>query len=147
MLAAAWSIELKPAWIGKHTLFGPWTGWLFRFLGGIPVDRRSRNDAVEQIVRQFEARSQLHLVIAPEGTRRRAEHWRSGFYWMAHKAGVQIAPGFLDYQRKVAGVGSAFETTGDPVADMDQVRGFYQGLSARHPAAFGPILLREETAI
>lgn len=146
MLAAAWSIELKPAWIGKHTLFGPFTGWLFRFLGGVAVDRRSRNDVVDQIVQEFQSRDQLHLVIAPEGTRRHSEHWKSGFYWMAHKAGVPIATGFLDYRRKVAGVGPAFETTGDPGADMDRMREFYEGLPGRHPAEFGPIRLREETS-
>ena len=144
MLAAAWSVDLSPAWIGKHTLFGPLTGWLFRFVGGIPVDRRSRNDAVQQIVEVFAARDRLHLVIAPEGTRTRTEHWKSGFYWMAHKAGVPIALGFLDYARKVAGIGPAFETTGDPVADMEVVRRFYATMSGRHPEGFGPVRLREE---
>ena len=146
MLAAAWSIDLSPAWIGKHTLFGPLTGWLFRFLGGIPVDRRSRNDAVQQIVEVFGERDRLQLVIAPEGTRSRTEHWKSGFYWMAQKAGVPVAPGFLDYDRRVAGIGPAFETSGDPGADMDVLRDFYGGLSGRHPENFGPIRLKEEPA-
>ena len=144
MLAAAWSIDLSPAWIGKHTLFGPWTGWLFRFLGGVPVDRRSRNDAVQQIVEVFRERERLHLVIAPEGTREAVPHWKSGFYWMAHKSGVPIALGFLDYSRKVAGIGPAFESTGDPVADMDRIRAFYADTRGRHPEGFGPIRLREE---
>ncbi len=144
MLAATWSIDLSPAWIGKHTLFGPLTGWLFRLLGGIRVDRRSRHDVVQQIVEVFGQSDRLHLVIAPEGTRRRAEHWKSGFDWMAHKAGVPIALGFLDYGRKVAGIGPGFETTGDPIADMETIRGFYAGMSGRYPDRSGPIRLREE---
>ena len=144
MLAAAWSADISPSWIGKHTLFGPLTGWLFRALGGIAVDRRSRNDAVQQVVEIFGAREQLHLVIAPEGTRRRTEHWKSGFYWMAHGAGVPIVFGYLDYARKVAGIGPSILPTGDPVADMDQVRAFYRDIRGRHPEDFGPIRLREE---
>ena len=145
MLAAAWSADISPAWIGKHTLFGPWTGWLFRFLGGIPVDRTHRSDAVQQVIRIFAERRALHLTIAAEGTRRRTEHWKSGFYWMAHGAGVPIAFGFLDYARKVAGIGPTLETSGDPEKDMDEIRSFYQDIEGRHPAGFGPIRLREET--
>ncbi len=144
MLAAAWSADISPAWIGKHTLFGPWTGWLFRGLGGIPVDRSSRNDVVQQVVDIFGQRDALHLTIAAEGTRRRTETWKSGFYWMAHGAGVPIAFGFLDYERKVAGIGPSIVPTGDPKVDMDKIRAFYEGIVGRHPENFGPIRLREE---
>ena len=144
MLAAAWSADIQPSWVAKHTIFRGPLGPFFRALGGIAVDRRNRNDAVQQVVDIFKARERLHLVIAPEGTRTRVDFWKSGFYWMAHRAAVPIAFGFLDYDRKVAGIGPAIEPTGDPVADMDEIRDFYEGIRGRYPQEFGPIRLRDE---
>jgi 1-acyl-sn-glycerol-3-phosphate acyltransferase len=98
------------------------------------------------MVAELKRRDRMILVIPPEGTRGRADHWRSGFYHIARGAGVPVVPGYLDYGRKRCGMGPPIELTGDVRADMDRIRAFYAEVDpqARVPADFGPIRLRDE---
>ena len=59
-------------------------------------------------------------------------------------AGVPIAPSFIDYARKEAGMSILVEPTGDVRKDMDQLREFYRGRVARYPELVGEVRLREE---
>jgi hypothetical protein len=67
---------------------------------------------------QFRAHAVFRLAIAPEGTRRRTEHWKSGFYHLAREARVPLALGYIDYPKREIGVGAYVELTGDLDADM-----------------------------
>jgi len=90
MLAAAYVMRVHISWFGKYTLFTPPWGWLLRRLGGIPVDRRAPQSLVTQMVEQFRKRDYLVLAVPPEGTRRRVDFWKSGFYHIASQSGVPI---------------------------------------------------------
>ncbi len=146
MLAMSYVYGIRVSWIGKHSLFRGPLGPLMRLLGGVPVDRRAAHNAVEQLVDEFARREELCLLITPEGTRGRAEYWKSGFYHIAREANVPIVLGLLDFRRKVGGLFEALEPTGDLTADMDRIRAFYSGVHGKRPECFGPIRLREETA-
>lgn len=141
-LLAFWSLPIEARWVGKHTLFRPPFGWIMRWLGGIPLDRQNTRDFVKQVVDRFEDEEKLALVIAPEGTRGRRDHWRSGFYWIAHGAGVPIALGFVDYGRRVGGIGESIVPTGDLEADLEKIRSFYADIRGKHPEQVSPIRFR-----
>ena len=144
MLAVSFVLGVKPSWLGKRELFwGPF-GWLMRRLGGIPVDRGTRTNLVQQVAERFAVVDQLFLVIPPSATRTRATHWKSGFYHIARSAGVPIICAFLDYARKVGGVGPMIVPTGDVRADMGVIREFYARVSGKHPALTTPVRLLEE---
>ena len=144
MLATAWALGVRLSWFGKQGLFrGPFAP-LFRSLGGLPVDRHSRQNVVQQAVERFVRSGQLFLAVAPSGTRSRAAHWKSGFYHIARGAGVPVLCTFLDYRRKVSGVGPAILPSGDVRADMEAIRAFYEGVVGRYPALATPVRLREE---
>ena len=117
-----------------------------RRLGVIPVRRDSGEGLVEQMVDEFASSDRMALVIAPEGTRSRAEFWRSGFYHIARAAGVPLVMTFLDYAHKRAGVGGIVHLTGEIAADMDVIRDFYSGIEGKRPENQGPIVVREEGA-
>ena len=145
MLAMAWVLDVRPAWLGKQELFRRPFGWFMRRLGGVPVDRTARQNTVRQAVERFDALERLHLVIPPSGTRSRATHWRSGFYHIAREANVPIVLGYLDYARRRGGFGPELHPSGDLRADMDAIRRFYADKTGRHPEQFGPVRLAEET--
>jgi 1-acyl-sn-glycerol-3-phosphate acyltransferase len=138
MLAAG----LKLRWIGKDTLFRGLVGWLLRRLGGIPINRRSRENFVEQMVAAFHMNESLMIAILPEGTRRNAAYWKTGFYYIAWGARVPIVLGYADYSRRVVGVGPVFHPTGDIQADFETIRAFYTGITGKHPERQGAIQLR-----
>ena len=144
MLLCGLSYGMWPSWVGKHTLFLPPFGGLLRLLGGIPVDRRSRGNRVEQLAALFAARDRLILAIPPEGSRSSQTHWKSGFYWVARTANVPVCLSFLDWGTRRAGLGPLLRPTGDLGADMDFVRAFYAGRKGRFPGMQSPIRLEGE---
>ncbi|MCA9638157.1 MAG: 1-acyl-sn-glycerol-3-phosphate acyltransferase [Myxococcales bacterium] len=144
MLAVAADMGVRVRWLGKHTLFSPPFGWLFRWLGGIPVDRRSRHNLVEQAAQHLRDADAMILAVPPEGTRKKVEYWKSGFYWIAHQAQVPIALGFLDFGGKAGGVGGYLMPTGDVSKDMDVLRAFYADKRGKHPERESLPRLREE---
>jgi len=140
-LTVAFALRLKIYWLGKHVLFRPPLGWLLRAMGGIPVDRRSRNNAVEQAIRAFDERERLALAITPEGTRKKTAHWKSGFYYIALGAHVPMQLAFLDYRRKAGGFGPLIMPSGNIEADMAVMRDFFSGIVGKHPEQAGDIQL------
>jgi 1-acyl-sn-glycerol-3-phosphate acyltransferase len=141
-LAIAWSLDLDMQWVGKHTLFErPVWGSFMRSLGGIGVDRRTKNDAVKAIADVVKGRERLLLIVPPEGTRGAASRWKTGFYWIAVESGVPIVLGFLDFGRKRGGLGTILEPSGDIAADFEKLRSFYAGVTGKHPERQGTVAI------
>jgi len=134
LMLTRWVVRVELDWMVKiEWTRGP-IGWLIRSLGGVGIDRSASFNAVEQAVNQFHQRDRWVLAIAPEGTRRKTDHWKTGFYWIAHGAGVPIVCGRVDYARRVVDVSpTLITTTGDLDADMALIFAQYEGVTARHP--------------
>ena len=131
MLGVALYFRVRLKWMGKAELFKPPFGWFMRALGGIPIDRSKANDVVAQMVDVYSNADKLAVAIPPEGTRAKVRYWKTGFYNIAHVADVPIALGFLDYKRKVGGIGMTFYTTGDYDADLAVIKKFYSGVTGK----------------
>jgi len=134
-------IGIEGHWIAKHTVFRWPVGWLMRWLGGLPVDRTASHNFVDQIVELFEEREQLVITIAPEGTRKKTAHWKTGFYYIALGAGVPVVLGYLDYPNKRGGLGPTVQPSGDLAADLERMREFYSDKTGRHPGKKGAIAI------
>lgn len=138
------ALGLRPRWIGKAELFRGPLGPIMRFLGGIPVDRSVRSGFVQQMVHQFRTRDEFVVVIAPEGTRKATDHWKSGFYHIAVQAGVPIALGFVDYCTRTVGIGDYFTPSGDIEADWERIRAFYADKFGRYPEKHSTVRLKTQ---
>ncbi|UFA50008.1 1-acyl-sn-glycerol-3-phosphate acyltransferase [Deinococcus radiophilus] len=136
-----WATRSPARWVGKHTLFRPPLGGLLRWWGGLPVDRRRAGgnfvDAVVQIIRESD---EIMLTIAPEGTRARAEHWKSGFYYMALEAEVPIAVTVIDWGHKRFGIVGYVQPTGDIEADFAAIRELLRGVQGHTPQNMTPVI-------
>lgn len=86
--------------IGKKSLFKPPLGWYFRWLGGAPIDRTKSNDSVTAIANIFKDEKVFRLALSPEGTRKKVDKWRTGFYYIAKTADVPIVLVAFDYGNK-----------------------------------------------
>ncbi len=139
-------IGLPLHFIGKHTLFRWPFGALFRWLGGIAVDRSVSTGLVDQLHAQFDAHDAFYLVITPEGTRSRTEAWRSGFYRLALAARVPVGLGFIDYGNKRVGIDTWLEPSGNQATDMARIAAFYADKRGLHPEQAGPVRLRADSA-
>jgi 1-acyl-sn-glycerol-3-phosphate acyltransferase len=133
------AIGLNLNFVGKHTLFRWPLGPFMRWLGGIPVNRNVSTNFVDQVVANFRQYDELIVAIAPEGTRKKTENWKSGFYHIAVGAGVPIVLGFLDYAKKAGGLGAVIHPSGDIQHDLKEIRNFYSSVQARYPEKVGEI--------
>ena len=144
-LCVKFMIGLPIRYAGKDTLFKvPLVGPLLLRWGGVPVNRRERTGFIDEMAALFGRNEEFRLAIAPEGTRGRAPHWKSGFYHLARAANVPLALGFIDYPRREIGFGAYLDLTGDRAVDMARIRAFYVAKRGRHPGNQGPIRLRDE---
>ncbi len=134
-LAVKWALGLDVRFLGKDTLFAPPFGWFMRANGGVPVNRSTRENVVEQTTHEFATRDQFVLVLAPEGTRKRVPEWRSGFWHVAKRAGVPICCVALDWSRKVARIGPTVTADeDDTAAGIARIRSYYVDVRGYHPA-------------
>jgi 1-acyl-sn-glycerol-3-phosphate acyltransferase len=133
--------ELDVHWFAKESLFWFPLGSLLRLLGGIPLDRKRAGSAVDYAVEVFRDSDEFYFGLAPEGTRSRADYWKTGFYRIAEAADVPVVLGFLDYGSKRVGIGPVVELSGDHERDLAILRDFYDGIEGRRPEQTGPIEL------
>ncbi|KIO36952.1 MULTISPECIES: lysophospholipid acyltransferase family protein [unclassified Shewanella] len=125
----------KIHFLGKHQLFIPPWGWLFRAIGGTPVDRRKSNNLVDAVAQLFQQDPQFKLALAPEGTRSPVTRWKTGFYHIASKAQVPIVTVALDFAGKRVVIPEAISVTGDIDKEMPQILDFYRSIKGRHAKA------------
>lgn len=126
-------------WAGKDTLFRGPLKPLLLWLGGLPINRRERTGMVAQLTAAFAAQDALCICIAPEGTRSRTEHWKSGFYHLALEAGVPLGLGFIDYRTRRLGVERWITLSGDAESDLSTFRAYYADMQGLRPEQAGAI--------
>lgn len=132
-IAAKFILRLNARWFGKHSIFRWPFGALMRYWGGIPIRRHLKLNTVEQAIEAFAEHRQFILVLSPEGTRRKVERWKSGFYHIACGAGVPIVPAALDFQHRRIVIGAPFQPTGNEEADLRQLLAFYRPYVPKNP--------------
>ncbi len=130
---AMFAIGIRVRFLGKHTLFNPWLGWLMRWLGGTPVVRETPQGAVARAVGVIESEPAVLLALAPEGTRTRGAPWRSGFYRIAEAARVPILPVVLDGGRRAVRLLAPLEPSGDYAVDIARLQSLYAGVRGVRP--------------
>ena len=119
------AVGLDVSFMAKRELFVGPLGWLLRQLGGVPIERNATQGLVEQMCERLRTQPRLWVGIAPEGTRKRVTTWKTGFWHIAHTAGVPIVPVYFHYPERTIGVGAAFITSGDMQADLARLRALY----------------------
>ena len=130
-IAAKLAMGIEVRFLGKDTLFVGPLGWVMRALGGRPVDRSASHDVVKEMVGEFARADRLVLGLAPEGTRKRVERWRTGFYHIAHGARVLIVPVALNFGAREVQIQEPFTTTGDMESDLALLRARFAGIRGR----------------
>lgn len=140
-LAMTFALKVKIHWMGKAVMFRWPFGNLCRWLGGIPIERSRSGNVVEQSILAFKKHDELIMVISPEGTRKKVSRWKMGFYHIASGANVPVVLGFLDYRRKVGGIGTTFYPTGRIEEDLDRIKMFYAAMTGKHGDLFSNAVL------
>ncbi|MDX1693867.1 MAG: lysophospholipid acyltransferase family protein [Ketobacteraceae bacterium] len=136
LILMAFYYRMPICWMGKDSLFHGWRGPFMRWLGGIPVNRSSASNLVNDTVAAFRQTDSMTIAIPPEGTRGQVTYWKSGFYHIARGADVPIVLGYLDFGRKCGGLGPVFWPTGDFDTDLKEIKAFYGPIQGKHRQNF-----------
>lgn len=139
LLVAKTVLGLEARFLAKHTLFWWPLSVILNWFGAIPVDRSRDAGVVQQLIDMFGVTDRLNLALAPEGTRKWTQYWKTGFYHVAIEANVPIVLTFIDYKNKRMGIGETFKPSGEQDRDLAHLRKFYAPYVPRHPRNKGPI--------
>ncbi len=131
-----WAEGRDASFLMKKSWFFFPVGNVLRRMGGVPVDRSRKMSVTRQVVNVFNSRERFHIAITPEGTRKRVNKWKMGFYHIAVQANVPIQLAYIDYGKKELGITGIFYPTGDEAADLKKIQSFYRGVTARFPEQF-----------
>lgn len=124
-------VGIKVNFVGKKELFKWPFGYYFRAVGGRALDRTSGQNKVEEIAKLFDGQEEFRLAIAPEGTRKKVEEWKTGFYYIAKAAKVPIIMFTLDFKNKQNKVSQPFYPTDDMASDFKFMKAFYNGVEGK----------------
>ena len=119
--------------VGKKELFTWPLGYYFRWMGGAPLNRFKNENKVETIAKIFDTKEEFRLTLAPEGTRKKVDKWKTGYYYIALAAKVPIIPVSFDYKKKLVKIGEPFYPTGNLEADTEELQSFYKGAVGKIP--------------
>ncbi len=139
-----WAVRLKVNWmVKKEWVDRPIIGAFLKANGAIGVDRSGSHQMVQQMANEFNQREHMVLAIPPEGTRRKTDHWKAGFYWIAVEADVPILPVVANFKEKTVDLNAPlFDHTGDIEADIEHIWSYYGPSMARYPEKMSDKRLR-----
>jgi len=130
-LAIKFSEKLPANYIGKASLFRPPFGFIFRWLGGTPIDRSKSNNKVEAIVNIFNSKENFILALSPEGTRKKVTEWKTGFYYIAKGANVPIVMFTFNFKDKEIKISEPYYLTDNMEKDFNFFYKFYEGVQGK----------------
>lgn len=127
--------------IKDSVMKGP-LGAVLKACGGVAVDRSRRSNLVEAMAETIGRLPEIALCVPPEGTRKRVEFWKSGFYHIARAAQVPVLLAFVDGPNRTFGTGPLVHLTGDMELDLNVIRNFYGDMKGLHPEGTSPIAFK-----
>ncbi len=123
----------------KDSYTKPFYGFIFKSLGAIGIDRSQRHNMVEYATALLQDRENLYMLNTPEGTRKKVDKWKTGFYYIAEKAEVPILLAYCDYIKKIAGIGKVIDLKEKSKEEvLTEIQDFYQNIKGKYPENYNP---------
>lgn len=130
------NLGLRSGFLIKKEAFWFPQGLILKALGAVPIDRVHARNVTSFAASLFEKHPRLSLMIAPEGTRKRTDNWKRGFYVTAQKANVPITLAYMDWRTKSSGIGKVIYPSGDFEKDLAEIQAFYKGMQGKNKGCF-----------
>ncbi|NLN33610.1 MAG: glycerol acyltransferase [Flavobacteriaceae bacterium] len=134
-----WALEVPMKFFIKDDWTKPWYGFIIKSMGGIGIDRSQRANRVDYATELMKNSKALYLLNTPEGSRSRAEKWKTGFYYMAKKAEVPILLAYCDYEKKIAGIGKIIHLEKKSKEEiLTEIQEYYIHVKGKYPENYNP---------
>lgn len=134
-----WVLKIPMKFFIKDSWTKPWYGFIIKSIGGIGINREQRSNMVEFAVELLKNNDQLYLLNTPEGSRSRADKWKTGFYYIAKKAEVPIVLAYADYDKKMVGIGKIIRLENKTQEEtMTEIENYYKNIKGKYPENYNP---------
>lgn len=137
-MAIFWKHDVNVKFFIKDAFTKGIHGGFFRWMGAVGVDRTKKNNLVDFAIKLFKENEKMVMLVPAEGSRKRVENWKKGFYHIAIGANVPVAMGYLDYKNKKAGVDKMINLSGVFENDMKIIEDYYKDIVGKHPELYNP---------
>lgn len=128
-----YATELPSNFIGKSSLFKAPFGFIFKAVGGVPVQRDKHNNLVAKTVNIYNSHENFITALAPEGTRKKVKTWKHGFYHIAKGANIPVVRVIFDFENKVITILKPFYVSNDIDSDIAELRSAFEGIKGKVP--------------
>jgi|TARA_B110000914_G_C15521394_1_gene477269 1-acyl-sn-glycerol-3-phosphate acyltransferase len=135
-MAMVLSLKIKIYWLGKHSIFKKGVTRLLKSLGGIPVNRNDSKNIINDVLDIANREGGILIGLSPEGTRKKAEKWKSGFLRIAQSMECPILLVAIDYPSKEISFRELFYPTGDNQRDIEYLKKYYKDFMGKIPEHF-----------
>jgi len=119
--------------VAKKELFIFPFGYYFEWMGGAPLNRNRNENKVDAIAKIFEHKKEFRLAIAPEGTRKKVNKWKTGFYYIAKEANVPVVPVAFDWKNRTVKIGKPYFVTEELEKDIANLEKHFEGITGKIP--------------
>lgn len=124
-MAAMLSVGLRFSWMMKKQAFFWPLGPLWKAMGGIPIDRSSKNDVTTQMADWFNANDKAWVGITPEGTRSKVAKFKKGYLRIAYAAQASVFVIGLHAPTKEVVLDKVWKLTYDTEKDNKKIKAYY----------------------
>ena len=125
--------KIEAKYYAKASLFRWPLGVIMKYLGGRPVDRSKNQNIVTEAVEDFKNNMKHCVLITPEGTRKRTEKFKTGFYYIAVESGAGVLPITFDYESKEIRIMPLMYMRGDGLSEVEEIRDLFKGIKGKNP--------------
>jgi 1-acyl-sn-glycerol-3-phosphate acyltransferase len=122
-----------PKYVAKKDLFVWPIGFIFRSLGGFPVERSKKTNFVESLVNVYNTEEKFATTITPEGMRKYNGKWKTGFYHVAKNANIPIVRIAFDYGSMQVVFSEPYAVTKGVDETIDEFKQYYSQYTGKNP--------------
>ncbi|MGA0233326.1 MAG: glycerol acyltransferase, partial [Saprospiraceae bacterium] len=86
----------------------------------------------DSVVKVFNKTDRLAIALAPEGTRKKVETFKTGYYYIALGAGVPIIPTVFNWEEREVIFMDPIHLTGDADEELAMVENIFRNYKGRN---------------
>lgn len=129
-------LKFKANFVMKSVMFKPPFGFIFKWLGGYPVERdpdKKKVSLTQSIADLYKKEEALTITFTPEGTRSKVRTLKTGFWTISKMAGVPILFVDFDYSTKTIRFGLPHLASNTFKEEYAKLKMFFQNSKGLYP--------------
>ncbi len=127
LLVKSW-LKMDVQYYVKKEMFKGILKYILPLTQAIPIDRSGNTKFVDSVIKDYNQAEQRTILITPEGTRKKVEKFKTGFYHIADGAKIPIIPISFNFEKKLMEIHPPYYTTGNSEKEIAEIEDIFRGI-------------------